>query len=82
MRLSNNIFKGDHTIQIQFNLVQQFHQEDLNVILHQNMSNLYNRYKSAIKIHRKTQNMLLLIDMYLQLKFDLILIYIKAAMDN
>ena len=83
MRLSNNIFKGDHTIQIQLNLFQQFHQEDLNVTLHQNMSNLYKRYILAkINSQKNTEYVKLLIAMYLQLKFDLILPYNKAAMDN
>jgi hypothetical protein len=48
--VGHNIEKGppkDHPSQICFNLVQRFQWEDLNVIFHQNMPNLHNRYKSA-----------------------------------
>jgi hypothetical protein len=35
-----------------------FREEDLNVIFYQNMPNLHNRYKLAVKekFHRKTRN--------------------------
>ena len=47
--VGHNIERGppkDHPSQICFNLVQQFQRRNLNVIFYQNMSNLYNRYKS------------------------------------
>ena len=51
-----------------------FRGKDLNVIFYQNMSNLYNRYKSVErKISQKNLE---------YIKFKLILIYNKAAMDN
>jgi hypothetical protein len=58
---SNTILKGDHprTISAKFALIwfSGFSGEDLNVIFYQNMSNLYNQYKSVErKFHRKTQN--------------------------
>jgi hypothetical protein len=37
----------DYPNQIWFNLVQRFRGKDLNVILHQHMPSLHNRYKSA-----------------------------------
>ena len=46
----HNIERGppkDHPSQSCFNLVQRFRGEDLNVIFYQNMSNLYNWYKSV-----------------------------------
>ena len=49
------------------------------------MPYLHHRYKSVKrKISQKTQNICykLLVVMHLQLQFDLILIYIKATMDN
>jgi hypothetical protein len=78
--LSDKILKGDHprTIPAKFALIWfcGFRGEDLNVIFYQNMSNLYNRYKSVErKISQKNPE-------YMQLKFELILIYNKAAMDN
>ena len=49
--LSDTILKGDHprTIPAKFALIwfSGFKGEDLNVIFYQNMSNLYNRYKSV-----------------------------------
>jgi hypothetical protein len=59
------------TIHARFGLIRfsGFRGEDLNVIWYQNMLNLYNRYKSA---ERKIS---------MQLKFELILVYTKAAMD-
>ena len=49
--LSDTILKGDHprTIPAKFALIwfSGFRGEDLNVIFYQNMSNLYNRYKSV-----------------------------------
>jgi hypothetical protein len=63
-----------------------FRGKDLNVIIYQNMPNLHNRYKSAErKISQKTLEYIyakLLIAMQLQLKFEFILVYTKAAMDN
>jgi hypothetical protein len=50
--VGHNIERGppkDHPSQICFNLVQRFIREDLNVIFYQNMSNLYNQYKSVEK---------------------------------
>ena len=56
------------------------------MIFYQNMPNLYNLYKSAErKISQKGLEYIyakLLIAMWLQLKFELILVYTKAAMDN
>jgi hypothetical protein len=77
--LSDTILKGDHprTITAQFALIwfSSFRGEDLNVIFYQNMSNLYNRYKSVErKISQKNPEYML--------KFELILVYTKAAMDN
>ena len=37
----------DHPSQISFNWFSGFRGEDLNVIFYQNMSNLYNQYKSV-----------------------------------
>ena len=37
----------DYPSQICFNLVQRFQRRSLNVIFYQNMSNLYNQYKSV-----------------------------------
>ena len=48
--VGHNIERGppnDHPSQICFNLVRGFRGEDLNVIFYQNMSNLYNQYKSV-----------------------------------
>jgi hypothetical protein len=48
--------------------------------LFQNMPNLHNRYKSA---HRKKWNIYQTTPSHVvQLKFELILTYTKAAMDN
>jgi hypothetical protein len=48
-RLSDTILKGDHprTIPAKYSLIwlSGFRGEDLNVIVYQNMYNLYNRYK-------------------------------------
>jgi hypothetical protein len=52
-----------------------FRGEELNVIFYQNMPNLHNRNKSAErKISQKNAEYML--------KYELILIYNKAAMDN
>jgi hypothetical protein len=59
--------------------VSSFRGEDLNVIFYQNMPNLHNRYKSA---ERPGIYVKLFLAMQLQLKFELILTYTKAAMDN
>jgi hypothetical protein len=49
--LSDTILKGDHpmTIPVKLALIwfSGFRGEDLNVIFYQNMSNLYNQYKSV-----------------------------------
>jgi hypothetical protein len=49
--LLDTILKGDHprTIPAKFTLIwfSGFRGEDLNVIFYQNMSNLYNQYKSV-----------------------------------
>ena len=54
-RLSDTILKGNHprTIPAKFALIwfSDFIREDLNVTFYQNMSNLYNQYKS---VERKT----------------------------
>ena len=51
--LSDTILKGDHprTIPVKFPFIwfSGFRQQNLNVIFHQNMPNLQNRYKSAEK---------------------------------
>jgi hypothetical protein len=88
--LLDTILKGTHprTIPARFVLIwfSGFRGKDLNVIFYQNMPNLDNRYKSAErKISQKSPEYIyvkLLIAMYLQLKYELILIYTKAAMDN
>jgi hypothetical protein len=53
--LSEPILKGDHprTIPAKFALIwfSGFRGEDLNVIFYQNMSNLYNQYKSVERKH-------------------------------
>jgi hypothetical protein len=81
--------KGDHprTIPTRFGLIwfSSFRGEDLNVIFYQNIPNLHNWYKSAErKISQKNPRIYvkLLLAMWLQLKFELILTYTKAAMDN
>jgi hypothetical protein len=58
------ILKGTHagTIPAKFGLIwfSGFRGEDLNVIFYQNMSNLYNRYKSVErKISQKNQEYML-----------------------
>ena len=62
--LSDTILKGDHPSQICFNLVEPFsgfRGKDLNVIFHQNMSNLYNRCKSVErKISQKNSEYMLI----------------------
>jgi hypothetical protein len=48
--VGHNIERGppkDHPSQICFNWFSGFRGEDLNVIFYQNMSNLYNQYKSV-----------------------------------
>jgi hypothetical protein len=60
-RAVGHILKGTHprTIPARFGVIwfSGFRGKDLNVIFHQNMPNLHNRYKSAEKkIHRKTRN--------------------------
>ena len=78
------------TIPARFGLIwfSGFRGTDLNVIFYQNMPNLHNRYKSAErKISQKKPEYIyvklhVLIAMQLQLKFELILTYTKAAMDN
>jgi hypothetical protein len=79
--LSDTILKGTHpgAIPARFGLIwfSGFRGEDLNVIFYQNLPNLHNRYKSAErKISQKNPEYML------QLKFELILAYTKAAMDN
>ena len=63
--LSDIILKGDHsrTIPAKFALIwfTGFRGEDLNVIFYQNMSNLYNRYKSVErKISQKNPEYMLI----------------------
>jgi hypothetical protein len=81
--LLDTILKGTHpgTIPAGFGLIwfSGFRGEDLNVIFYQNMPNLNNRLKE--KFHKKIYVKLFLA-MWLQLKFELILIYTKAAMNN
>jgi hypothetical protein len=62
-----------------------FRGEDLNVIFYQNMPNLHNRYKSAErKFHRKKTEYMLNYSSLCSCskKFELILTYTEAAMDN
>jgi hypothetical protein len=71
--------KGTHpgTIPAMFCVIwfSGFRGEELNVIFYQNMPNLHNRNKSAErKISQKNVEYML--------KYELILIYNKAAMDN
>ena len=88
--LSDIILKGTHpeTIPARFGLIwfSGFKGEDLNVNFYQNIPNLHNRYKSSErKISQKNQEYMLnysLQNDIVQLKFKLILIYNKAAMDN
>ena len=87
--LSDTILKGTHpgTIPARFGLIwfSGFRGEDSNVIFYQNMPNLHNRYISAErKISQKKHGIYvkLLLAMSLQLKFELILTYTKAAIDN
>ena len=82
--LSDTILTGTHqgTIPARFGLFwfSGFWGEDLNAIFYQNMPNLHNRYKSAErKISQKNPEYVL---NYFLLKFELILTYTKAAMDN
>jgi hypothetical protein len=86
VELSDTILKWDYprTIPARFGVIwfSSFRGEDLNVIFHQNMPNLHNRYKSAErKITQKNPEYMLNYSL-LQLKFELILTYTKAAMDN
>ena len=73
-----------HPFQVWFNFVQRFRGEDLNVIFYQNMPNLHIRYKSAErKIAQKNSDYMLTTPSHVvQLTFELILTYTKAAMDN
>ena len=87
--MSDTILKWDYpmTILARFGLIwfSGFRGKDLNVIFYQNMPNLHNRYKSAKrKITQKNPGIYvkLLLVMQLQLKFELMLTYTKAAMDN
>jgi hypothetical protein len=67
--------KGTHSARFGLIWFSGFKGEDLNVIFYQNMPNLHNRYKSAErKISQKNPEY--------RLKFELILTYTKAAMDN
>jgi hypothetical protein len=80
-----NLFS--RTIPARFGLIwfSGFRGEDLNVIFYQNMPNLHNWYKSAErKISNKNPEHMLNYSLpcKLQLKFELILTYTKAAMDN
>ena len=87
--MSDTILKWDYprTIPARFGLIwfSGFRGKDLNVILYQNMSNLYNQYKS---VERKNSQknpgiyVSVLIVMQLQLRFELTMIDNKAAMDN
>jgi hypothetical protein len=86
--LSDTILKGDHprTIPAKFVLTWfSGFREDLNGIFNQNMSNLYNQYKSVERnISQKNPEYMLiyLLSGRCSLQFELILIYNKAAMDN
>jgi hypothetical protein len=77
-RAVGHILKGTHprTIPARFGVIwfSGFRGKDLNVIFHQNMPNLHNRYKSAEKKITEKPGIYvkLLISMYLQLKFELI----------
>ena len=78
MGLSDTILKWDYprTIPAKFGLIwiSDF-REDLNVIFYQNMPNLHNWYQSTERnISQKNAEYML--------KYELILIYNKAAMDN
>ena len=84
--LTDTSLKGTHpgTIPARFGLIwfSGFREEDLNVIFCQNMPNLHNRYISAeSKISQKNPEYMLNYSL-LQLKFEFILTYTKAAMDN
>jgi hypothetical protein len=61
-----------------------FRGEESNVIFYQNMPNLHIRYKSAErKIAQKNSDYMLTTPSHVvQLTFELILTYTKAAMDN
>jgi hypothetical protein len=87
--LSDTILKGNHpgTIPARFGLIwfSGFRGEDLNEIFYQNIPNLHNRYISAErKISQKNQEYMLNYSLpcSCMLKFELILTYTKAAMDN
>ena len=86
--LSDTILRGTHpgTIPAMFGLIWfSGFREDLNVIFYQNMPNLHNRYISAErKSSQKNPEYMLNYSLpcSLQLKFELILTYTKAAMDN
>ena len=75
---------GDHPCQVCLIWFSGFTGEDLNVIFYQNMPNLHNRInRLKEKFHRKTRNLCYTTPYHVvQLKFELILIYNKAAMDN
>ena len=61
-----------------------FRGKDLNVIFYQNVPYLHSRHKSAEKkiSQKNPEYVKLLLTMQLQLKFELILTYTKAAMNN
>ena len=77
----------DHPVKFALIWFSGFRGEDLNVIVYQNMPNFYNWHKSVErKISQKSQEYMLIYSSLnlksLQLKFELILLYNKAAMDN
>jgi hypothetical protein len=72
----------DHPCQVWCNLVQQFRRKRFKCDLYQNMPNLHIRYKSAErKISQKNPEYVTHCHVA-AVKFKLILIYNKAAMDN
>ena len=86
--LLDTILKGNppSIIPANFGLIwfSGFSREDLDVICYQNMHNLHNGYKLVKRkiSQKKIENIKLLIDTQLQLKFELFLIYNKATMNN
>jgi hypothetical protein len=87
--VGHNIEKGppkDHPAKFALTCFSGFRGEDLNVIFYQNMPNFHILYKSAErKISQKNLEYMLNYSLpcrALQLKFELILTYTKAAMDN
>ena len=71
--------RKDHPSQI---WLSGFRGEDLTVIFFQNIPNLHNQYKSAVRKISQKNLEYILIAMQLQLKFVFILIHIKAALVN